>query len=92
MLATREGVQVLVGDPTADLGDLSLLGRGPYGSMLIAPAIALGETVGLLVAFGRDERPWSRAETSRALIVAAQLGSLLATVPGLAELAAQPAA
>ncbi|MEA2421272.1 MAG: hypothetical protein QOF55_371, partial [Thermoleophilaceae bacterium] len=77
MLATQQVVQVMDGDATADLGELSLLGRSGHGSMLLAPLVAQGEVAGVLMALNAAERPWTRAETSRARIVGHQLGAVI---------------
>jgi diguanylate cyclase (GGDEF)-like protein len=77
ILATQQVVQVLLSDATADLGELSLLGRSGHGSMLLAPLVTHGEVTGVMVALNATERPWTRAETSRARIVGHQLGSVL---------------
>jgi hypothetical protein len=93
ILATQQVVQVLASDATADLGELSLLGRSGHAAMLLAPLVTGGEVAGVLVALSAVERPWTRAETSRARIVGHQLG---AVVDGLAttrpQLVALPAA
>ena len=86
ILATQQVVQVLLSDATADLGELSLLGRSGHGSMLLAPLVSHGEVAGVMVALKATERPWTRAETSRARIVGHQLG---AVVDGLATPPAQ---
>jgi diguanylate cyclase (GGDEF)-like protein len=91
ILATQQVVQVLLSDATADLGELSLLGRSGHGSMLLAPVVTHGEVTGVMLALSTVERPWTRAETSRARIVGHQLGALvegLATAP--AELVPLP--
>jgi diguanylate cyclase (GGDEF)-like protein len=77
ILATQQVVQVLANDATADLGELSLLRRSGHQSMLLAPLVAHGEVAGVLVALSASERPWTRAETSRARIVGHQLGAVL---------------
>jgi hypothetical protein len=77
ILATQQVVQVLASDATADLGELSLLGRSGHGAMLLAPLVAHGEVTGILIALNSAERPWNRAETSRARIVGHQLGAVL---------------
>jgi diguanylate cyclase (GGDEF)-like protein len=77
ILATQQVVQVLMNDATADLGELSLLGRSGHGSMLLAPVVAHGDVAGVMVALNAKERPWTRAETSRARIVGHQLGAVL---------------
>jgi hypothetical protein len=45
--------------------------------MLLAPLVTHGEVTGVMVALNATERPWTRAETSRARIVGHQLGSVL---------------
>jgi diguanylate cyclase (GGDEF)-like protein len=100
ILATQQVVQVLASDATADLGEQSLLGRSGHGTMLLAPLVAQGEVAGVLVALNAVERPWTRAETSRARIVGHQLGALfdslaaggphLVRLPPPGELARQP--
>ncbi|MEA2448753.1 MAG: hypothetical protein QOG63_685, partial [Thermoleophilaceae bacterium] len=77
VMASQDVYQVQDADPAADLGELALLGRSSHRSMLIAPIVAQGEVVGLLVALTREERPWTRAETSRARIVGHQLGAVI---------------
>ena len=67
ILATQQVVQVMTGDATADLGELSLLGRSGHGAMLLAPLVSAGEVAGVLVALSAVERPWTRTETSRAV-------------------------
>jgi len=82
---------VLLSDATADLGELSLLGRSGHGSMLLAPVVTHGEVTGVMLALSATERPWTRAETSRARIVGHQLGAVvegLVTAP--AELVPLP--
>jgi EAL domain-containing protein (putative c-di-GMP-specific phosphodiesterase class I) len=85
ILATQQVVEVLLSDATADLGELSLLGRSGHGSMLLAPLVSHGEVAGVMVALKTTERTWTRAETSRARIVGHQLGAVvdgLGTAPG----------
>jgi hypothetical protein len=77
ILATQQVVQVLQSDATADLGELSLLGRSGHGSMLLAPLVSQGEVAGVMMALKGPERPWTRAETSRARIVGHQLGAVV---------------
>ena len=91
VLASQDVFQVQDSDAAADLGELALLGRSGHHSMLIAPVVAHGEVVGLLVAFGDDEAPWTRAETSRARIVGHQLGAVLDALAGPPDLVALPA-
>ncbi|MEA2411976.1 MAG: diguanylate cyclase [Thermoleophilaceae bacterium] len=90
ILATQQVVQVLLSDATADLGELSLLGRSGHGSMLLAPLVAHGEVAGVMVALKATERPWTRAETSRARIVGHQLGAVADALGASAQLVELP--
>ena len=90
ILATQQVVQVLLSDATADLGELSLLGRSGHGSMLLAPIVTHGEVTGVMIALSTSERPWTRAETSRARIVGHQLGAVVDGLAGPAELVPLP--
>jgi diguanylate cyclase (GGDEF)-like protein len=91
ILATQQVVQVLLSDATADLGELSLLGRSGHGSMLLAPIVTHGEVTGVMIALSAVERPWTRAETSRARIVGHQLGAVVDGLSPPAELVPLPA-
>ena len=77
VLASQEVFQVQDSDPSADLGELTLLARSSHRSVLIAPIVAQGDVVGLMLALGDTDRPWTRAETSRARIVGHQLGAVI---------------
>src|SRR4051812_7928002 len=90
ILATQQVVQVLLSDATADLGELSLLGRSGHASMLLAPIVTHGEVTGVMIALSATERPWTRAETSRARIVGHQLGAVLDGLTTPAELVQLP--
>jgi hypothetical protein len=61
---------------TTGMGEVALLSNSGFGSMLIVP---VGPHA-LLQAYQSDERPWSRAQTNRALVLAYQLAPLLATL------------
>jgi GAF domain-containing protein len=77
VLNTGDAVQVLASDPGADLGEVALLGRLHYESLLMVPVVCRGERLGLLEAYSRMERPWTRSEINRARIIAYQLGAVL---------------
>jgi hypothetical protein len=77
VLATGEAVQVLVSDPGADLGEVSLLARLGYETLLMVPVVCRDECLGLLEAYARVERPWTRSEINRARIISYQLGVAL---------------
>jgi diguanylate cyclase (GGDEF)-like protein len=77
VVQTGEAVQVLGSDPGADLGEVSLLGKLGYQSLLMVPVICRGERIGLFEAYSTRERPWTRSEINRARIISYQLGSVL---------------
>jgi hypothetical protein len=90
MLTTQQVEQVLASDATADLGELSLLGRSGHASMLLTPLVTHGEVTGVLMALKGEARPWTRAETSRARIVGHQLGAVLDGLTELGQLVPLP--
>ena len=57
VLDTGEAVQVLISDPGADLGELALLGRLGYESLLMVPVVCRDERLGLLEAYGLTRAP-----------------------------------
>ena len=77
VLASQEAVQVIATDAGADLGELALLAQSGYGSMLVAPVVHHAQVVGVFLGFSERDRPWPRAEASRARVLAHQVGSLL---------------
>jgi diguanylate cyclase (GGDEF)-like protein len=77
VISSRAVVQVMASDGGADLGELALMAQVGYATMLVAPVFTGDETVGLMLAFSSRERPWSRVETSRARVIAHQLGSVI---------------
>jgi diguanylate cyclase (GGDEF)-like protein len=77
VLNTGEAMQVLASDPCADLGELSLLGQLGFRRLLMVPVVCHDERLGLLEAYGKAERPWTRSEINRARIIAYQLGAVL---------------
>jgi EAL domain-containing protein (putative c-di-GMP-specific phosphodiesterase class I) len=77
VLKTGEAVQVLSSDPGADLGEVALLGRLGYESLLMVPVVCRDERLGLLEAYAASERPWTRSEINRARIISYQLGAVL---------------
>jgi diguanylate cyclase (GGDEF)-like protein len=77
VLESREAAQVLVGDPASDPQEVSLLLALGHGSLLMVPVLQRGESLGILEAYSNRERPWTRAEISRARIVANQLAPVI---------------
>jgi diguanylate cyclase (GGDEF)-like protein len=69
---------------TTSMGEIALLSNSGFASLLVVP---VGPHA-LLQAFQSDERPWSRAQTNRALVLAYQLAPVLATLAAHAAPAA----
>ena len=61
---------------TTSVGEVALLSNSGFGSLLVVPVGAHA----LLQAFQKDQRPWSRAQTNRALVLTYQLAPVLATL------------
>lgn len=61
---------------TTSMGEVALLSNSGFGSLLVVPV----GTHALLQAFQKDQRPWSRAQTNRALVLTYQLAPVLATL------------
>jgi diguanylate cyclase (GGDEF)-like protein len=79
VLRTGEPEQILVdrgSGTTTGMGELALLSNSGYGSMLVIP---IGPHA-MMQAFAKDQRPWSRAQTNRALVLAYQLAPVLANL------------
>jgi EAL domain-containing protein (putative c-di-GMP-specific phosphodiesterase class I) len=72
--------QVLASDPTADGSELEVMAKLGYRSLLMLPVCCAGESIGLLEAFAKEERPWSRFEIRRARIISFQLGAVFERV------------
>ena len=69
-------VQVLAGDPNADVEERAALAALGYRSLLPRLPVSCEDlVVGALEAYSVDERPWSRFEIRRARMIAHQLGA-----------------
>ena len=77
ILREQETAQVLISDPAADAGELSVLQRVGMRSVLMLPIVCGGRSIGLFEAYSEQERPWSRFEIGRARIIALQLGAAM---------------
>jgi diguanylate cyclase (GGDEF)-like protein len=73
----QQYVQVQAGDPAADPAELELLGPGGYKALVMLPAMAGGESVGLVEIARRTDQPFTRSQVNRARVIAYQLGALL---------------
>ncbi len=81
VLNSRQVIQVLFSDGSAEIGELALLGTTRYRAMLLAPVVAHGESLGVLQVFAREERVWSRSELNRVRILAYQLAAFVERLP-----------
>lgn len=72
--------QVLASDPAADPSEVKVMEDLGHRSLLMLPVQCAGQSIGLLEAFCRDERPWSRFEIRRARILSFQLGAVFERV------------
>jgi diguanylate cyclase (GGDEF)-like protein len=79
VLERQESAQVLVSDPRADHPEVELMFSLGYRTLLIAPVIQHGDTLGIVEAMCHEERPWTRTEMNRARIIANQLASVIQT-------------
>ena len=94
-LAHERMEQLLAVDGTAASDEASALIAGGYRSRLATPIISVGVTVGVLEAYARELRPWSRFDFRHARIIAHQLSGAVdrRTNPVLPRtVATQPAA
>ena len=77
VLRNQEAVQVLVGDPEADRPEVELLLSLGHRSLLIVPVVSRGETLGIVEAYSKFERPWTRAQINQARIISNQFASVI---------------
>src|SRR3954447_24129991 len=79
VLRTGDPEQILTdrgSGTTTSMGELALLANSGHGSLLAVP---VGQHA-MMMAFMRDQRPWGRAQTNRALVLAYQLAPVLASL------------
>jgi diguanylate cyclase (GGDEF)-like protein/PAS domain S-box-containing protein len=77
-LRTGTAAQLTVGDPEADPAEVSLLLGFGHRSLLLVPIREGDRPVGLLEAYSRQDRHWTRTEVGRARTLALHLGPCLA--------------
>jgi diguanylate cyclase (GGDEF)-like protein len=77
VLSTGDAVHVLDGDAGADGSELALLRRADATAMLLAPVVAGGRPLGVMMLFRGGDRRFSRAEVSRARVVGFGLAPML---------------
>ena len=77
VLHNQEAVQVLAGDPEADRREVELLLSLGHRSLLMVPVVSRGESLGIVEAYSRFERPWTRTEINHARIISNQFSSVI---------------
>ena len=77
VLRNREAVQVLVGDPEADRREVELMLSLGHRSLLIVPVVSRGESLGIVEAYSKFERPWTRTQINHARIISNQFASVI---------------
>ena len=88
MLRDQAPMQTLAGDPESDPHEVALLLNLGERSVLMVPVVCRGQSIGIIEAYRRDERAWTRAEVNRARVIANQFASV---IPTLSELEERPA-
>jgi EAL domain-containing protein (putative c-di-GMP-specific phosphodiesterase class I) len=83
--------QVIAGDPASDPAELALLASHGFATVLMAPIVFRGDTVGLLEFYRRVARPWTSAEIDRARLLAHSLGAAVQAERAGGELPWSPA-
>jgi diguanylate cyclase (GGDEF)-like protein len=69
--------QLVVDDEAADPAEREFLAGLGYSSLLIAPIVARGETIGMLEVYRGIERPWTSAEVDTARMLAQSLATAI---------------
>ena len=77
VLHDQQAVQVLVGDPEADRREVELLLSLGHRSLLMVPVVSQGESLGIVEAYSRLERPWTRTQINHARIISNQFGAVI---------------
>jgi diguanylate cyclase (GGDEF)-like protein len=91
VIESQSAVQVIAGAADADRHEVDLLLKLGYRSLLMMPVVNHGEALGIVEAYSRSERPWTRTQINRARIISNQFASVIQTFvqPRRAE-AAEP--
>jgi EAL domain-containing protein (putative c-di-GMP-specific phosphodiesterase class I) len=77
VLETRSALQILESDPYADTDEVRLLREAGHRSVLIVPIVFRNVSLGIVEAFSRVERPWTRTEITRARLACSHLGATI---------------
>lgn len=80
VLRTHEASQVLVTSPSVPAEEADHLGELGMGSLLMLPVAAHGVSLGLIEAYLREARPWTRLQTTLGRAFAHELASVLEVI------------
>jgi len=69
--------QLVLDDPAVDASERALLAGLGYASLLMAPIVSRGETLGMVEAYRRVSRPWTSVEIDTARLLAQALTPVL---------------
>jgi GAF domain-containing protein len=82
VITTQVPGQVIAGDAASDSAELALLEEYGFATVLMAPVVFRGETVGLVEFYRAVARPWTGAEIDTARLLAHSLGPAVQLTPG----------
>jgi GAF domain-containing protein len=77
VMETRCSLQILMGDDYADPDEVELLEGLGFASMLLVPIVFRNRSLGIVEAYSRVERPWTRSEIMRARLACSHLGATI---------------
>ena len=77
VMETRCSLQILAGDMYADPDEVCLLEELGFASMLLVPIVFRNRSLGIVEAYSRTERPWTRSEIMRARLACSHLGATI---------------
>ena len=77
VMETLCSLQILLNDQYADPDEADLLEELGFASMLIVPIVFRNRSLGIVEAYSRAERPWTRSEIMRARLACSHLGATI---------------
>jgi EAL domain-containing protein (putative c-di-GMP-specific phosphodiesterase class I) len=77
VMETRCALQILASDEYADPDEVGLLEELGFASMLLVPIVFRNRSLGIIEAYSRTERAWTRSEIMRARLACSHLGATI---------------
>jgi GAF domain-containing protein len=90
VLETRCSLQILINDRYADPDEVEVLRETGHQSVLMVPIVFRNRSLGIIEAYSRTERPWTRSEITRARLACSHLGATIFALH-VADVAPEPA-